>query len=264
MKRLILTSAVLLTIMGTASAQLRKVNNTAFQRGEKMIFKVYYDAALTGKVTAGIATFEVTDENKKIANRNTMRIVGVGETKGAFNYFFKVVDRYETFIDEETLAPWIFIRRMNEGGYKIKHDVTFNQYKNIATTNKHPSVKTTPYIHDIISAFYFSRLNDYTFAKIGQEYPLDFFLDDTVWNSKIKFVGRETIKTSMGTFKCLKFKPSVLTGNVFKENYPMTLWVTDDKNKLPILAESGVLVGTVKLELIRCTGLKNPQTSKLN
>ena len=67
--------------------------------------------------------------------------------------------------------------------------------------------------------------------------------------------------TELGTFRCLRFKPMVATGNVFSQPYPMDVWVTDDKNHLPVLAKSVVIVGSVKLELISYSGLANPLTS---
>jgi hypothetical protein len=65
----------------------------------------------------------------------------------------------------------------------------------------------------------------------------------------------------MGKVRCIKLKPQVLTGNVFKDPYPVTLWVSDDKNKIPIMAESAIIVGKVKLELIYYEGLRNPFAS---
>ena len=253
------------------SQPLRKINNESFQRGEQLTFRAYYDAILTGKVTAGEATLEVTNENKQIAGRNTYRIVGVGTTKGAFNYFYKVYDRYETIIDEDAISPWIFIRRVNEGGFKINQDIVFNQMRNIATcTNNNTKgssnkvAKTPPNVQDIVSLFYYARTFDVSNIKTGDEYIIKFFIDDSTYTTKIKFMGRETIKTSLGKVKCLKFKPMVLVGNFFKDPYPMVLYISDDKNHLPILAESAIIVGKVKLELVKYTGLKNTFSAKLD
>jgi len=247
---------------------LRKAPNTAFKRGEYTRYRVYYDAILTGHVNAGEAELQIKNENKIIGGRNTLHVVGLGLTKGAFNLFYKVVDRYETYIDEEALAPWLFIRRVNEGGYKISQDVTFNQNKNMAYSmnnkkNLQTTTKTTPYIQDIISAIYYARTLDFTKTKIGESVPINFFLDDTVYTSKIVYLGKQQLTIEAGTFNCLKFKPMVATGNVFKDPYPMVLWVTDDKNHVPLFAESEIIVGKVKMELVKYSGLANPLTSKI-
>jgi len=268
MKKSVLFIVAVLTSFILHAQTLRTANNTAFKRGEVLRYKVYYDAILTGKVNAGEAELDVKDENKLIANRSTYHVVGLGLSKGAFNLFFKVVDRYETYIDEEALVPWLFIRRVNEGGYKISQDVTFNQFKNVASAlnnknNKTTNTKVNENMQDIISALYYARTLDLSDAKIGQEFPIKFFLDDSIYTSKIIYEGKENVTVDIGKFRCLKFKPMVATGNVFKDPYPMTLWVTDDKNHIPLLAESAIIVGSVKLELIKYSGLANALTSQI-
>ncbi len=261
MKRLIIVICSLCWTL-TSSGQLREVKNEAFQRGEFLTYKAYYDALLTGQVVAGSCTFEITDENKIINDRSTYHMRVIGKTKGAFNFFFKVVDRYESYVDEKAIVPWLFIRRVDEGGYIIKQDVTFNQNKNVAyfkdLKNERSSTVTVPkYIHDIVSAIYYCRTIDLSTYDMNQDFAVKFLLDDTVFSTKVIFQGRETIKVGMGKIRCIKIKPQVLTGTVFKDPYPVTLWVSDDKNKVPVLAESEILVGKVKLELVSYSGLKN-------
>ncbi|TVQ12442.1 MAG: DUF3108 domain-containing protein [Bacteroidetes bacterium] len=191
-----------------------------------------------------------------------MNVVGLGRTKGAFNFFFRVVNRYESYIDEEAILPLLFIRRINEGGYRKSQDVMFNHYENLAISNT-ATVSVVENVQDLISSFYYLRTYDYTDAKIGDVYDVSFFLDDTVYVSRVMFDGREEITTRVGTFKTLRFKPQVLTGEIFSQPYPMTLWISDDKNKIPILAQSGIIVGSVKMELTGYKGLRNPLTSKI-
>jgi len=246
----------------TQGKELRKIENTAFQRGEKITYRVFYDSYLTGNVLAGEASLEIRSTNEVIAGRNTMNVIGLGRSRGAFNYFFKVVNRYETYIDQESISPLLFIRRINEGGYKKSQDVMFNQFDNIAISNT-ATVETVPYVQDIISAFYYLRTYDFSDAQVGDSWGVQFFLDDQVYSTRVIFDGRETISTRMGTFRTLRFKPEVLTGEVFSQPYPMTLWISDDENKIPVLAQSGIIVGSVKMEITSYTGLKNAQTSKI-
>jgi hypothetical protein len=245
-----------------SSQQLRKIENNAFQKGEKISYRVFYDSYLTGNVNAGVASLEIKPESEIIGGRKTMNVVGLGRTRGAFNFFFRVVNRYETYIDEEAIIPLLFIRRINEGGYKKSQDVMFNQRENLAISNT-ATVKVAENIQDLVSAFYYMRTFDYTNARVGDVYDVSFFLDDTVYVSRVMFDGREEITTRSGTFKTLRFKPQVLTGEVFSQPYPMTLWISDDKNKIPILAQSGIIVGSVKMELVDYKGLRNPLTSRI-
>ncbi len=107
------------TLQGQAN--FRSVNNQAFKRGEKLTYRIHY-----GFIDAAIATIEIKDEHKKFSDRNTYHIVGIGQSKGSFDFFFKIRDRYETFIDEEAMFPWFFGRRVDEGGYKIAQDYIFH------------------------------------------------------------------------------------------------------------------------------------------
>ncbi len=266
-RKALLFSVVMLFIV-TLSAQLRTVENNAFQRGEKLVYKVYYDSFVTGEVIAGECTFDIQKDSRVIAKRNTMHIIVNGVTKGAFNLFYRVRDRYETFLDEEAMVPWLFLRRVNEGGYIIEQDVNFNHYNN-TTQFKNLKRKTTntssipPYTQDILSSIYYMRTLDFTDAKEGDSYPITFTLDDTVYTTKVFYMGKEQLKTSLGTFNTFKVKPMVLTGNVFKDPFPMMVWVTDDENKIPVFAKSQILVGSIKMELISYKGVKNPLRSKL-
>lgn len=265
MKRKLLISSILLVfslIQVSGQETSRKIRNTAFKKGEKLEFRVYYDAMLTGKVTAGYATLEVKDEVKTMNNRPVYHVVGEGTSRRAFDWFFKVRDRFESFFDMDAFLPYMFVRRTREGGYVSDDDVKFDHDLKYASSRK--TLKKIPHgVQDIISAFYFARTIDYSDARIGQNFSIPFYLDDSVYVSVIQYYGKENVKTSMGEFRCLKFKPKVATGNVFSNPYPMTLWVSDDSNRIPIKGESAVVVGSVKMELISFSNLANAIEAKI-
>lgn len=268
MKTKIVLSVMAVFIASLSFAQLRVETNNAFERGEYLNYKAYYHSVLTGEVVAGNCSFEVKKEDKKINNRSTYHIEVIGKTKGVFNWFFKVIDRYETYIDEIALVPWLFMRRVNEGGYIINQDITFNQLKNVAhfvdnKTTRTADVPTPDNIQDLLSAIYYCRTMDVQKMGANEDFKVKFMLDDTVYSTKVIYLGKETLVTSIGKIRCIKLKPQVLTGTVFKDPYPVTLWVSDDANKLPILGESEILVGKVKMELIDYSNLKNPFTARV-
>jgi hypothetical protein len=245
-----------------AAQELRKVENVAFGRGEKLTYRVVYNSRFTGNVYAGDASLEIQPTTIMIGGRPAMHIVGLGSTRGVFNLFFRVDNRYETYIDERAIAPLMFIRRIHEGSYRKHQTVSFNQRTNIATSNT-ATVEVVPYVQDIISAFFYARTLDISNAKPGDTFPVDFFLDDSVYVTHIEYDGREQITTRQGTFNTLRFRPMVLTGSVFSQPYPMTMWISDDRNKIPVLIESGLKVGSIRMELSDYAGLRNPLYSRL-
>ena len=238
----------------------RSWTNEAFAPGEILKYRFYYDAWLTGKITAGIGTLEVKTSDLKFNERAVWHIDTEGNSKGMFNWFFKVRDEFDSYIDIESLAPHYFVRKTREGGYKKFDEYRFNHQEEYVVTRS-DSLPIPKYTQDFVSAVYFTRTFDGDTLEVGDLLPVYFFLDDSVYNSAILFEGREVIKIDLGTFRCLKFKPGMATGEVFADKYPMELWVTDDKNHIPILAKSAVIVGNVKAELTEFSGLANPLTS---
>ncbi len=253
--------ALLILLPLHLSAQdFRQWENNAFQKGEKMHYRVFYNSMLTGNVTAGNASLRIEKQARKVKNRQTMHIKAEGNTKGAFSFFFKVMNRYETFIDEQAIVPMLFRQSLREAKYRKNQTISFNQEKNYAIVDNE-IVQTTENVQDIISSLYFMRTYNFDTAKVGDVYSIQFLLNDSVHVSRILFEGREKIKTKKGTFHTLRFRPEVLIGDVFSQEYPMTLWVSDDKNKILIAAETEIIVGSLKMEITDYSGLKNPLTS---
>ena len=238
--------------MNTTIKDLPKMNKNAFVRGETLKFRLHY-----GIIDAGIATLNVTEEQKVLGGRKTLHVVGLGSSKGAFDFFYRVRDRYETYIDEEALVPWVFSRRVNEGGYKIEQDYMFNHYNEKVNVGSGEVYDIEPNMQDMLSAFYHARNLDLSNAKPGEMYALNCFMDKEVWPLQIKFICKENITTALGTFRCLKFRPIVQKGRVFKNEEDLNIWITDDKNHIPILGQADVLVGSIKAELTSYDGLAN-------
>jgi len=211
-----------------------------------------------GFIDAGRATLEVKPCDKKINNRDLIHVVGKGKSLGAFNWFFKVQDRYETYIDAESMIPWMFIRRVYEGGYKINQDYTFFQHKQKVTDANKKAYDVPENIQDMISSYYYARTLDFSNAKIGDEFEFNSFVDGEVFPLKIKYLGKETIKIRKGKFKCLKFVPVVQKGRIFKTEEDLQVWISDDENKIPLLAKAKILVGSIKMEVTDFEGLRNP------
>jgi hypothetical protein len=243
-----------LFLTGTSiyAQSLRKIPNNAFKKGEVITYRVHY-----GFIDAGTARLEVMDEEKKYGDRDAFHIVGTGRSRGAFDWFFKVRDRYETFIDAEAIVPWVFLRRVDEGGYKINQNYVFNPFqKKVIADGKH--FETPENVQDMLSSFYYSRCIDYSKAKEGDIFTIPSFVDNEIFEMKIKYIGREIIETDLGKFRCLKFRPVVQKGRVFKKEEDLNVWITDDDNHIPVRAQAEILVGSIKMDLQSYSGLASP------
>ena len=255
-------------IESTANSNLESrcdVQNSTFQGGEELIYKVYYNWGMIW-LSAGEVVFKVEDlgSDYKISAR--------GYTYKSYEWFFKVQDYYETIIDKQTLLPKRFTRDVREGKFTMYNQVKFNQNINTCESTKgknkdEAQAKTFEIeqcMHDVLSAIYYTRNYNFSQMDNGEKFPVKVFLDDENWKLNVKFVGLKMKKDikELGKYNTFHFSPQVVKGSVFKESDQLNLFVSNDKNKIPLLIESPVSVGSIKVILKNYKGLKFPLEAK--
>jgi hypothetical protein len=231
---------------------LRNASNKAFKPGEKLVYRLHY-----GLIDAATATISVDPQITKIDNREVYHVIGEGRTISSFDYFFKVRDKYESYIDKQGMFPHKFVRRVDEGGYKINQDYEFYPAKRAYKNQKGEGYLTPEYVQDMISAFYFARNMDFSKAKKGDIFKITCVVDDEIFNLKIRYIGKENIETDAGKFKAIKFAPVIQKGRIFKKEEDLSVWISDDNNHIPLMASAKIMVGSVKMELKSYSGLAN-------
>ncbi|MEO0065073.1 MAG: hypothetical protein RI983_399 [Bacteroidota bacterium] len=256
-KSLVVLLMILISRPLTAGDEFCGIRNYAFQSGEQISFTVFYNV-IGLYVNAGTATFSVNSE--KLNNEPVYHLVGEGSSNSRYDWIFKVRDKYESYIDTSNLQPIKFIRNVNEGGYKINENVSFNREANTATSEK-GTVKVPNCIQDVLSAIYYARNINFEKYKPEDKIPFTMFLDNEIFNLYIKYMGKETIKTRYGTFRAIKFKPLLVKGTLFEGGEKMTVWVSDDANHVPLRIESPIVVGSVKVDMMGYKNLRYPFSS---
>lgn len=264
----ILKALLLIGILSAFSVKTQQQNgddfcgikNTAFKAEESVTMKVFY-STMGMYIGAGEATFTTTLE--RFNGKTAYHCVGEGKTYSFFDNFFKVRDRYETYIDTATMQPIKFIRNVDEGGYKIYNNVTFNHSAGTAVSTN-GVFKTPNCIQDVMSAMYYARNINFDKYKPNDKIPFDMFLDDEVYHLYIRYLGKETVKTKYGKFKAIKFKPLLIKGTMFQGGEKMTAWISDDPNHLILRVESPITVGTVKVDMYGYKNLRYPLTSLIS
>ncbi|MEM0996601.1 MAG: DUF3108 domain-containing protein [Bacteroidota bacterium] len=240
-----------------------KTKNDAFQAGEKLEFRVHY-----GAVTAGIAKMEIKEKPVTVNGRECFHIVGKGVSSRTFSLFFRVNDRYETFVDREHLIPYKYKRRIEEGSFKHYTEVEFDQnghkaYERKSGVSHIETYEVPPLIQDVMSAFYFARTQDFSDAKPGDITTYHNFIDRKVHNLDVEFVGREVIEVGSMKYKTVRLKPLVREGGIFQHEGDLVLWITDDKNRIPVRVESGLVIGSIQVDLKKAENLRHPMTSRV-
>jgi len=228
-------------------------NNTSFKPGEKLTYRLSY-----GVLDAGEAVLTVNKSTKKVRGRELWKVRGTGRTISAFEWFYKVNDVYESYVDAQGMFPWMFVRRVNEGGYIINQDYTFYQHKKVVDNGEGKKFGVPSNVQDMISAFYYLRTLDYDNASVGDVFTVNVFLDDELYPAKIRYKGKQVVKTRKGKIKCHKFAPVVQEGRIFKTEKDLTVWITDDANKIPIVAKAKIKVGSLKMHLVNYEKLVEP------
>ena len=253
MKKLLV---LIIAFIGISISYAQK--DQAFDTGEWFRFEMSY----SGFLKAGNATLTVNEGI--IDGKPVYHVVGRGWTTGAIKWFFKVEDRYESYFDKNLLIPYKFIRNIDEGGHTKDIEIKFDQENNKAYVNNKKYKKksvfdTEPNIQDMVSTFYYLRNNiDTENLKPGDEIDAHMFFDEENYGFKIRFLGEEVIKTEFGKVNTLKFRPYVMAGRVFKEEESLTLWVSNDKNKIPLRVKADLAVGSLRADLDAYKGLKHP------
>jgi hypothetical protein len=226
------------------------IRNTTTQNGEEISYTVYYSVAGV-YVDAGSATF--TNKVEKLNGKTVYHVTGIGSSNKAYDWIYKVRDKYESYIDTATMLPVKFSRDVQEGKTKKKETISFNHSAGTVTSDS-GTVKAPACLQDVMSTIYYSRNIDFTKYKSGDKIPFKMFLENEVHQLYIRYLGKESVTTKFGKFNAIKFKPLLVEGTIFSGGEKMVVWVSDDANRIPVRIQSPILIGSIKVDM---TGYKN-------
>ena len=236
--------------------EFREIENDAFTVGEKLTFDVKY-----GFVTAGVAEMAIP-EFKKISGRDVYHITFRVNSVSSFDPFYKVRDRYESYLDKEGLFPWRFEQHIREGGYKRDFAAFFDQRRGKAKTSE-GTYDIPKYVNDIVSAFYLARTFDYDNFERGDRIHLENFYKDKVYPLDVVYLGKETIEVEAGKFECIMVEPLVEEGGLFKSEGSLVLWLSDDDLRIPVKVKTKIIIGSINAELTAYEGLAGELKSRV-
>lgn len=263
---------VLIILFSTAThsthAQDCEVNERAYEIGERLDYKLYFNWTAIW-LKAGIVSFNI--EEAEVNGNPTFHVVADARTPRSFDWFYKVRDRYETYIDYYTMNPLRFVRDINEGGYEKQLQYTFDP--SIGSVNvdyyirrgemkaENELLSVPSCTQDLLSSFYYARNIDYNNYEVGDTINVDLFMDKSLYSVYFRYLGKDVLETDDGTFRCIKFSPNLIEGDVFEEDDQIEVWVTDDENKIPLYIESQLNFGKIRGYLTNYKGLKYDQTA---
>jgi len=259
MKQIIAILVLILLTVYSVNAQdtsktinFRTVTNNAFKPGEKLDFDINY-----GFINAGTATLEVDPNTSNINGRDCYLVKVNISSSPSFDFIYKFNELYKSYLDRQGVFPWLTEQEKTEGkDYKyIKSEFDQENQKVIITERnanneeKKKEVKIDLYTLDDIGAFYYARTLDVTGKQPGEVTILPYLSKDEVKELKIKFIGKENVETSAGEFRCVMVQPMLKESALASKVDDVTIWLTDDENKIPVKIQMKIIIGSVKIEL---------------
>ena len=217
----------------------RRVENLAFGVGERLQFDIGY-----GFINAGSAVMEVVDliEYK---DRPAYQIITTARSNKFFSSFYPVSDRVESILDAVGLFSWRFDKDLHEGKYRARRQYEFDQV-NHRVVYKGDTLEVPSYVQDALSILYYIRTQP---LDENKSVFIDNFTDGKNYQLEVKVHRKERIKTKAGEFDCLVVEPLLQSAGIFKHEGRLTVWLTDDRLRLPVLMKSKVVVGAITAEL---------------
>lgn len=256
---------------GTSCVPVRTTSEEelAFRSGERMDFILHYK---WGSINTDVGTATVTLDSLTFNGQKAFRCTASGRTKKFFDVFFKVRENFTSWFTREGMRPLKFTRDTYEGGYEACNTYLYKWdaaepyiAADVYTSKmgqKSLQLPLTPCTYDLPALFFFARNMDVENVEPGKRYPMTFAIDEEIYNVYFILHGRETIKVKgLGTVNTIRFAAKLLEGEVFKGEEDMTIWVSDDENRLPVYFEAPLRVGVAAGRMSGYGGLKSPFTS---
>lgn len=252
---------VLLVLSGFAYKEsLRSIPNESFSTGELLKYKVHY-----GPINAAEAVIDIAPTLHRVNDRPTYKATVYGKTSSSFDLFIRIRDTWQSYIDTAAILPHRSFRNIEEGSYRKRETVDFDHLTNTAQVEmkkknkdkRQSTHKIAPGAQDIVSGFYYLRTLNYDKFKVGDKFTVKGFFDEENFDMVVTYQGRETINTKAGSFRAIKLVPSLPKNKLFKGEDAVTVYLSDDKNKVPVLISANMFVGSVKVDLYEHQNLKH-------
>lgn len=232
----------------------RHIEHDCLIPGEEIQYRVHY-----GFINAGEAILSIDKNIHTVNERPCYKIDVFGRTKGFFDMITSVRDNWGTYLDTSAVVSQMFYQTIKEGKYLKKEVIEFDQPNNTAIVNrldkkdstliKKDSILTEPNIQDIVSGYYYMRTFDYDTMKADQIFSVTGFFDDTTYQVKVKFLGRDKIKTKIGHFDTFLISPIMPKNTFFRGTNPIKAWISDDKFRIPLKVKAELLIGALEIDI---------------
>jgi hypothetical protein len=248
--------AVISVAFTSSVNQVKLLPVKTFAQGESVEYRVHY-----GFITAGEATMRVNKSLVKVGKQPCFKIEVEGRTTGAFDKFLSIKDIWGTMLDTGMYHPLQSYRLIEEGNYRLKEVVNYdytNKKAIVSHNDEKREVKLPGIVQDMVSGYYYFRLVDYSQLREGDVINVTGMFEEKVYNLKVKYSGKERIKTKFGRINAIVLTPQLPENKLFDGENAVQFFISDDQNRIPLKIRAELVVGAVELDIKGYTGLKYP------
>lgn len=255
------TQLIILLLTLTYSGSMAQAR--PFQAGEKISYHAYYNWGMIW-IHAGDVQFTVNQ--KPFAGKQTYYFEVTGKSIPKYDWMYKVRDSFKSYVETDSFNALWAERNTSEGNYKAYETYTFKPAeKKIYTTVQNSkkrltrdTLQSSANVLDVLSAIYQCRCIDFEHYKVNEKIPVKIILDGKIYPLHLRYMGKEVVKNKdERKYRCIKFSVLLVEGSIFKGGEDMNVWVTDDENRVPVVVDAKILIGSVKAYLSATEGLKN-------
>jgi hypothetical protein len=214
-----------------------------FQEGEKLTFAIRYEF-----VKAGEAVMEVSDRVECGNGSECFRLISTAKSTMPFSLFFEVHDQVESWMDAEELYTWRYEKRLKEGNYESNEIVVFDQDKHTATYPNGNVVEIPERVQDVLTSLYYVRTMD---IVVGESLFIENHADEKNYPLEVKVLRTEKVKVPAGTFECFVLEPILKASGIFQHEGRLTVWLSTDPSRIPVMMKSKVVVGAINAVLTK-------------
>lgn len=272
MKRLFCIVTFFLSLLaGGATAQPRYKSDCVFSAGESAVYNIYFNWGFIW-IHAGDVNFSVKESVKN--GEKCYDLYVTGKTRSSFDKMYTIRDTFMSRIGAQTMRPYYYKEVKHEDSYYcnkqynyVQGDDSAHVYMDFVRYTKHwkDTAVVAKSVNDLVATCYKFRNLDMQTVPVGTLVGFNMLFDAEVYNLGLKYVGKETIKLKSGEkYKALKFVPKLITGDLFKKDDDMTIYVSDDGNHVPLLVNAKIKVGSIKAMLSSVKNTKLPMSSKVD
>ena len=245
-------------------------DSLAYQAGEKFSFSIHYE---WGAIDSDVGWANIVLDTLRVNGTKAFHCMVYGRTTRLYDLFFPVRENFQSWFTYDGLKPLRFTRDTHEGKYVARNTYVYRsdglsddhimaEVYTSSDGDRSVELPLNACTFDLPALFYFARNMDFASVEPDRKYPMTFAIDDDVYNVYFILRGPETIKVrGVGTVKTIKFSVKLISGNVFTGDEDLSVWITDDGNRIPVLFEAPILVGVASGRITGWSGLKHPFSS---